>query len=63
MGHDGFRWHARAYCHTKNRFRYFVIARTLTIEKSAISNLDVKQDRLWNIITTLVIDSSQPRIL
>lgn len=55
LGHDGFRWHARAYCHTKNRFRDFVIARMLTIEKSAVSDLDVAQDRLWHNIITLVI--------
>jgi hypothetical protein len=55
LGHDGFRWHARAYCHTKNRFRDFVIARMLTIEKSGESDLDVTQDRLWNNIITMVI--------
>lgn len=55
LGHDGFRWHARAYCHTKNRFRDFVIARMLTIEKSGTSDLDVTQDRLWNNIITMVI--------
>ncbi len=55
LGHDGFRWHARAYCHTKGRFRDFVIARMLTIEKGTLSDLDVSLDRLWHNVITLVI--------
>ena len=31
---DGFRWHVRAYCHTRNEFRDFVIARMLEVEPS-----------------------------
>lgn len=55
LGHDGFRWHARAYCHTKHRFRDFVIARMLTIEKTSPSDLDVTLDRPWHNTITLVI--------
>lgn len=55
LGHDGFRWHARAYCHTKHRFRDFVIARMLTIEKTTASDLDVRLDHLWHNVITLVI--------
>lgn len=55
LGHDGFRWHARAYCHTKGRFRDFVIARMLAIKKTTPSDLDVSLDHLWHNIITLVI--------
>jgi len=55
LGHDGYRWHARAFCHTKGGFRDFVIARMLTIEKSGPSDVNATEDRLWNHIITLVI--------
>ncbi len=55
LGHDGYRWHARAFCHTKGAFRDFVIARMLTIEMSTASEVDTTQDRQWNNIITLVI--------
>lgn len=32
LAHDGFRWHARAYCHTREQFRDFVIARMLEVD-------------------------------
>jgi predicted DNA-binding transcriptional regulator YafY len=55
LGHDGFRWHTRAFCHTKGDFRDFVIGRMLSIELSSASDVEVTEDRLWNNIVTLVI--------
>ena len=55
LGHDGYRWHARAYCHTKGDFRDFVIARMLTVEQAGTSEVNPAEDHLWNHIITLVI--------
>lgn len=55
LGHDGYRWHARAYCHTKGEFRDFVIARMLTVEQAGGSEVSPAEDRLWNHIIKLVI--------
>lgn len=34
LGHDGFRWHVRAYCHLRGRFSDFVLARFVDIQQT-----------------------------
>lgn len=55
LAHDGFRWHARAYCHTRKAFRDFVIARILEI--SGFDKAEVKSDgdKEWHTIVPLVL--------
>ena len=55
LAHDGFRWHARAYCHTSEQFRDFVIARMLEVNgfEPAASNLD--DDQEWHSVVPLVL--------
>lgn len=55
LGHDGFRWHARAYCHKKNRFSDFVLARLLSIEGFEPSNVDPSSDVQWHTNLKLVL--------
>lgn len=47
FGYDGFRWHARAYCHATDKFKDFLLPRILGIgpvgEPGAVAN----QDALW----------------
>lgn len=55
IGYDGFRWHIRAYCHTRQEFRDFVIARLQAIQGSTPSTIDSANDHEWHNILTLVL--------
>jgi len=52
---DGFRWHARAYCHQHESFRDFVFARILKIHKSSQSSADPQKDTAWHEVLDLVL--------
>lgn len=52
---DGFRWHTRAYCHTRNAFRDFVLARILSIRPGARSEIDPQLDDDWNTFVEVKI--------
>lgn len=55
LGYDGFRWHIRAYCHKRQEFRDFVIARLLSIHDASPSSIDPAKDHEWHNILTLVL--------
>ena len=55
LGYDGFRWHARAYCHLRERFSDFVLARILDIDGFEPSTIDPLHDEQWHTIVTLVL--------
>ena len=52
---DGFRWHARAYCHEHESFRDFVFARILKVHKSSESSIDPQNDDAWHHVVELVL--------
>lgn len=47
LASDGFRWHVRAFCHERETYRDFVLARILKIKKSKISYVDQDDDQSW----------------
>jgi hypothetical protein len=53
LGFDGFRWHARAWCHTRNGFRDFVLARILEVGEAKASEIDPEGDTAWKREITL----------
>lgn len=55
LGNDGFRWHVRAYCHKRQRFSDFVLARILHIAGFEPSDTDPSRDLQWQTILTLVL--------
>lgn len=55
IGHDGFRWHARAFCETRRTFRDFVFARVLEVKPGRDSAIDPAADVAWTSTTPLVI--------
>lgn len=55
FGFDGFRWHVRAFCHLRQSFRDFVIARMLSIRPGIASTISSLDDRAWCTPVTLVI--------
>lgn len=52
---DGFRWHARAYCHTRKEFRDFVLGRLLEIQPHSKSDVDPHSDHAWNTFVEVKI--------
>ncbi|WP_407278216.1 WYL domain-containing protein [Aromatoleum evansii] len=55
LAFDGFRWHVRAFCHARQSFRDFVIARMLAIRPGGASTVSPEDDRAWHTAVTLVI--------
>jgi hypothetical protein len=47
LGFDGHRWHVRAYCHKREGFRDFVIARMLDSRLGSVSNAKIQDDADW----------------
>ncbi len=55
LAFDGLRWHVRAFCHVKDRFRDFVITRILKVEGDAPAGADADDDIEWQTEVTLVL--------
>jgi hypothetical protein len=53
LGFDGYRWHARAWCHSMNRFQDFVLARILQVGESRQSDTNPDDDVAWKREITL----------
>ncbi len=55
LAHDGFRWHARAFCDNRSKFLDFVIARILSIEGTGDVGTDGHDDEAWRRELDLVL--------
>lgn len=55
LAHDGFRWHVRAFCHSRRRFLDFVIARIASADVGAASTVPTVEDQEWHTELTLKI--------
>ena len=55
FGHDGFRWHARAYCHLEHKFKDFLLPRILEVGSQGEPGEAGDQDWLWNNYFDVVI--------
>lgn len=53
LGFDGYRWHARAWCHTRNGFVDFLLARILNVADSKPTEIDPTGDIAWQRLITL----------
>ena len=47
FGYDGFRWHARAYCHLTDRFKDFLLPRILGFRDPGEGGRPGGEDELW----------------
>ena len=61
FGHDGMRWHIRAYCHMREEFRDFVVGRIVDIGGAGPSNVSSIQDDEWWRELTLILEP-HPRL-
>lgn len=55
LGHDGFRWHVRAYCHARGAFRDFVFARALEVRELGPTAVQSENDLAWHTPVKLVL--------
>lgn len=55
LGFDGFRWHARAFCHNDETFKDFVFARILEIGETKAHEVDPGEDQAWSESVSVVI--------
>ncbi|USX27254.1 WYL domain-containing protein [Oxalobacteraceae bacterium OTU3CINTB1] len=53
LAHDGYRWHVRAYCHLRNEFRDFLIARTVSVVDARVGSMDLELDTAWHNVVQL----------
>ena len=56
---DGFRWHARAWCHENKYFKDFVLARIQGTRGLRPSKVDPLQDTRWQSFATVVLRANQ----
>ncbi|MCA1684854.1 MAG: WYL domain-containing protein, partial [Planctomycetia bacterium] len=61
LGFDGFRWHARAWCHEHEEFRDFVLTRILEIDDARSGGVDPAKDAGWQREVTLRL-APHPRL-
>jgi len=55
LGFDGFRWHVRAYCHRRNAFLDFVVARMLEVSVANEPAQDAAGDDAWHLQVEVVL--------
>lgn len=55
FGYDGFRWHARAYCHMEHKFKDFLLPRILEVGDRDKPGETGDQDWLWNNYFDVII--------
>lgn len=55
FGHDGFRWHVRAFCHSREKFLDFVLGRILEVQGAEPVGHTASEDAEWNNVLPLVI--------
>jgi hypothetical protein len=55
FGYDGFRWHARAYCHLEHKFKDFLLPRILDVGAKGEPGVPGEQDWLWNNYLDVII--------
>lgn len=55
FGYDGFRWHARAYCHIDGKFKDFLLPRILDVRSPGPGGADGREDHPWHELVTVEI--------
>ena len=56
LGFDGLRWHVRAFCHRRERYRDFAIGRSREIHSSDAPTVSAEGDVLWNERVPVILE-------
>ncbi|QEW05890.1 helix-turn-helix transcriptional regulator [Nitrincola iocasae] len=57
--YTGFRWHVRAFCHTRQEYRDFILSRIFEPKLSKAQYVGSSNDYLWNEFFTLILIANQ----
>jgi hypothetical protein len=55
LGHDGYRWHVRAWCTERQEYRDYVLGRILSVFDPQVCESDPPEDVEWNTFTKLIL--------
>lgn len=55
FGHDGLRWHVRAYCHIDSKFKDFILSRLFDFRNEAAPGASSAEDTVWSSHFTVVL--------
>lgn len=55
FGWDGFRWHARAFCHMEQTFKDFIVSRFLHFGELGVARSSASDDKNWNTFFDVVL--------
>lgn len=55
LGHDGLRWHTRAYCHLEKKFKDFIVSRCRGTRKDGEPGANASDDKHWQTIFEVVL--------
>jgi hypothetical protein len=55
LAFDGFRWHVRGFCHTRNEYRDFVLGRIRSAVPEGLAAIDPKDDADWHSFIEAII--------
>lgn len=55
LAYDGFRWHARAFCHLTKAFKDFLLTRVLDTGERRSHAIDHEMDREWSLFVNLKV--------
>jgi predicted DNA-binding transcriptional regulator YafY len=55
LGHDGLRWHVRAFCHLDKRFKDFLLSRCLESGNEHEAGVSAREDKYWNEFFSVVL--------
>jgi hypothetical protein len=55
LGHDGLRWHVRAFCHLDNGFKDFLLSRCLDSGSEHDAGVSPSDDKSWNEFFSVIL--------
>lgn len=55
FGHDGLRWHVRAFCHTSRKFKDFVVSRCVDTRHTDAAAASPEADEHWNAVFPVIL--------
>ena len=55
FGHDGLRWHVRAFCHIDHGFKDFILSRTFELRNEEAPGAPASDDKVWSTYFTVIL--------
>jgi predicted DNA-binding transcriptional regulator YafY len=55
FGHDGLRWHTRAFCHIEKKFKDFIVSRCRGVRSEAEGGASPADDKHWHTLFQIIL--------